>query len=80
MVNEEAKVRNYFLMPKNARNANNTNNARNTQKLNNARNTQKLNNARVVTYWGFRKISKGIRTISENTEMKENYGKSVLSL
>jgi len=24
MVNEEAKVRNYFLMPKNARNANNT--------------------------------------------------------
>jgi len=24
MVNEEAKVRNYFLMPKNANNANNT--------------------------------------------------------
>jgi len=57
MVNEEAKVRNYFLMPKNARNANNTNNARNTQKL---------NNARVVTYWGFRKISKGIGIISSS--------------
>jgi len=26
MVNEEAKVRNYFLMPKNANNANNANN------------------------------------------------------
>ena len=41
---------------------------------------KKLNNARGVTYWGFRKISKDIRIISENTEMKENYGKSVLSL
>jgi len=30
MVNEEAKVRNYFLMPKKARNANNANNANNT--------------------------------------------------
>ena len=71
MVNEEAKVRNYFLMPKNARNANN---------INNARNTQKLNNARGVTYWGFRKMSKGIRIISENTKMKGNYEKSALSL
>ena len=41
---------------------------------------KKLNNARGVTYWGFRKISKGIRVISENTEMKGNYGKSALSL
>lgn len=71
MVNEDAKVRNYFLMPKNARNAN---------KANNARSTQKLNNAKGVTYWNFRKISKSISIISENTEMKENYEKSVLSL
>ena len=41
---------------------------------------KKLNNARGVTYWSIRKISKGIRIISENTEMKENYGKSALSL
>jgi len=41
---------------------------------------KKLNNARGVTYWGFRKISKDIRIISENTEIKENYEKSVLSL
>ena len=46
----------------------------------NANNAKKLNNARVITYWGFRKVSKGIRIISKNTEMKENYEKSVLSL
>ncbi len=46
----------------------------------NANNAKKLNNARGVTYWSFRKISKGISIISENTEMKENYEKSVLSL
>jgi len=46
----------------------------------NANNAKKLNNARGVTYWSFRKISKDIRIISENTEIKENYEKSVLSL